>query len=125
MNNIFAFSSFLTFLGSWLLGIAVFVKNPKLPATRSFLLMCLSVGGWALCLSLKVLAVDKETAMFSSRLLYLFSLFIPISFFDFILDLLEIKERNKAVRKWFFVFIVIFLPFLFTPWFIRDLVPKA
>lgn len=63
----------------------VFLKATRREAGRIFALWCLSVGGWAFGVYEQTLAYDAEHALLWSRILHMFSSFIPVLFFHFIL----------------------------------------
>lgn len=110
---------------TFLLGLFVLHKDHTKPLNRSMAYVCFAVAFWALFYAPWQLAGDKESALLWVRLLMLGAIFIPITYFHFMINFLNIyKEKRKLLIAGYIATILVCFS-VFTPWFIRDLTLTA
>lgn len=116
----FAFTGLLNAIGSALLGLFVFFKNPKEKINQTFSLLCLSITLWALPYCFWQLANDEKTALFWSRVLMVGAIFIPVTFLHFVFSLLNLQEKRKLFLTLSYILASIFFILDFTPLFVKN-----
>ncbi len=109
---------------STILGLFVYFKNRKSATNKSFALFCLSMAAWSWAYIFWPEAPDKTTTFFWARALHIGAIFIPITYFCFTITLLNLYQEKKRILKFGYLLAFFFLIFSFSPFFIRDLVPK-
>jgi len=88
----------LTTLSYLILGIIVYVNNPKRELSRKFLIFCSCVAFWAFGYFITLLPfINYQTALISSRISHAVGAFIPIAFLHFTLIFLERKGAYRRV----------------------------
>jgi len=125
MEVFYDLSAIGTAIGGVLIGVFVYLKNPRSPVNRSFAMFLASIVLWSLPLFLCQVVKDKETALFWNRILHVGASLIPVTFLRYALIYLKQYERKRKLF-WFvaiYQFIIIALD-LFTPLLIKDMVPK-
>ena len=124
IEQLYIASSVITSIGSLALGIIVFLKNTKRKVNFVYLFTSLSVFIWSFALIICHLSPNINNALFWNRILHFGSIFIPITFFHFVVELLGVyKEKGRIL--WFGYFIALcFCLILFTDLFIKGLQPK-
>ncbi len=121
---IYVVASFITFLGSAFLGIFVYLKNKNSTLHQSYFLMSFSVAFWSLGLSLCHSSVSFQNALIWNRFLHTVAIFIPILYFNFILELLSLKKKKKKILATGYIFSFILAGFSFTALLIKSVEPK-
>jgi signal transduction histidine kinase len=103
-----------------LLAILVFLKrNDKI--SKHFLIFSIFCGGWALAIGVNFSdSASDAVALFTSRLGNAFALFIPISWYQFVLAFVEKESAFKRRIKVLYLLTLFVSLFSFTPWFIPD-----
>ena len=120
----FALSGLFIAITSIALGLFVFLKNKKAKVNQSFALFCVSVFVWSGFYILWPLAESKEGTLFWFRMLHVGSIFISITYFHFIVTWLGLYQKKKKAVFIGYCLAFFFLLFVFSPLFIKDMVPK-
>ena len=97
--------------------LIIFKRNDQI--SKRFLALSLFCTGWSLAIGINFSEnVSDFWALFSSRLGNVFALFIPVSWYHFILTF--VGKQNIFKRRIKFLYILVFTLslFSFTPWFI-------
>ncbi len=103
-----------------LLAILVFLKRNDQIGKR-FLIFSFFCAGWALAIGVNFSdSASDSLALFSSRLGNAFALFIPVSWYHFILTFVEKESFFKRRIKILYLFVFVISLFSFTAWFIPD-----
>ena len=91
---------------SGILGVFVYFKNRRDAVNRTFAQFCLAVVVWSYGYFMWQISMTPEGALFWSRGLMMGSIFIPITFFRFVITFLKIlqKEKRKLVTGYFLAF---------------------
>jgi len=123
--NSFAIATLMCAIINFGFSIFIYIKRQRNLITKTFALMCISIGVWSLGLFLQVTATEKTWGLFWTRLLYVGVIFIPIFFLHSILVLLDLHKEKRKILIFCYTFALLFLPFTFTKLFIKDVVPKV
>ena len=121
--NIFALSGFINGIIAILFGSFVYFSNRKGKANQLFGLMSASIAFWGISYGIWQMSTDKNTALFWVRMLSIGSTFIPIFFFHWVLNLLDLIKAKKKILILGYVLTFIFLFSSFSSLYIKDLVP--
>ncbi|MDI6717496.1 MAG: ATP-binding protein [Patescibacteria group bacterium] len=120
----YAITGLVNAVASTLIGIFVYF-NKKESINRAFAIFSFSVAFWSYGYFLWQISDSGSGALFWSRVLMAGAIFIPPTFFHFILTLLDRnKEKIKTVIFSYLLF-SIFLIFDFTNLFVKGVSPKA
>jgi len=122
--SFYYFSSLLNALTATFIGFFVYFNNRKSKTNQLFVLFCMGVAMWAYPYCFWPGAQDKATALLSFQLLHVGAIFLPIFYLHFILVWLNLYQEKKRVLKLGYLAGLILTPFVFTPLFIKDMVPK-
>ncbi|MDD4289994.1 MAG: histidine kinase N-terminal 7TM domain-containing protein, partial [Patescibacteria group bacterium] len=124
MIQFFAYSSLITAIASFCIGVFVIIKNSKSKLNILWFATSFSVGIWSFGLYREVLSSSENEALFWNRILYVGAIFIPIFLYHFIINLLEIE--NKRIWLLFVGYIASFVFFIlnFTKLFVSG-VPSS
>ena len=117
-------ASLLTALSSLLLGSYVFLRNKKRILNITYFLFNISIAIWSFGFAMTITAPDKTMGLFWVRFLNVGAILIPGLFLHFILALLEIDKKKRALLKFTYFIISIILVFNFTDLLIKDVAPK-
>ncbi len=117
-------SSFLIALGcDLLLGVAVFLANPRRPANASFLIQCIIIGSWLLTRDLAFSSTTAPEAIFWGRVCSAFALLI-VPAFELLRTAVAYDEKGwgEIIRRFRFWIISagIMAVLALTPFYIRD-----
>jgi two-component system nitrogen regulation sensor histidine kinase GlnL len=121
MNTSFIFSAALLGTLSLLSGVFVYAKNRTSTVNKTWMVLNFSASLWSWSLFARELSADKATALFFVRLCYVGAMFVPPLFFHFASSLIK-QPRGKSILG-FYLLSLIFLGFVFTPLFIKDVRP--
>jgi signal transduction histidine kinase len=122
MNSL-AISAFLTSYLSLILGGIVFFKRKKDSITISYSLLTLSFYVWIFGIGMEVIAPNKTIGFFWNKWLYSGAIYIPVFFVHFVQSYLN--KKNKIIIFLAYILSTVFLFFNFTPYFVKDIVPKG
>ena len=117
----FSITGLVNFTGILILALFVLIKNPRSKVNVRFFIFNLTVAGWSFGYIFWPLANNAQEALFWFRVLHASSTFISITFFHFVITLLNLK-KPKLLKLGYFGSLIIF-SFVFTPYFIEEMVP--
>lgn len=112
--NPYTIPPFLTSLAVLLLGSLVFIKDSRKKTNQAFLIWCLAVFAWLLFFSLSYSLQNEIFISIFGRLAYASVLFIPITFYIFVLHYLNIGKPPVPLSLIYLAYIALFLLILFT-----------
>jgi len=95
---LYTITAWLTCITAISVGILVYIKNPKRKVNRKWFFLSLSVSMWGLFLGFMFNANDAQTSLVHTRMLLFASIWIPITFYHFIIVLLDL-EKNKRQKN--------------------------
>ncbi len=107
------------------LGLGVYLKNRKSEVNKIFSLFCINVGIWGIFYFLWLMFINnKFSALFFARGINISAIFIPITYFHFILVFLKIYQKKKRVLL--FGYLLSFFLFVtgFTNLFVKSVKPE-
>lgn len=120
----FAFSGVINAVVSIVLGFFIFLRDRHNKANRSFALFCASIAAWSCPYVLWPMAKTAEETLRSFQLLHIGACFVPIFYFQFVLNWLDLYKEKRWILYFGYVTSTFFAFFVFSPLFIRDVVPK-
>lgn len=120
--NAYAWSSFITFVSVFFIGIGVFLYFPAGRINRRFALFSAAVAVWASGRVLYLTTASHEDALFWARFTIAGAVFIPTSFLYFVSEFLRVKAGGSLLFSGT-VSLILFLLNL-TPWMVKDVAPK-
>lgn len=120
----YAFTGLINAITSTFLGFLVYSKNRKDKVNQSFALFCLSVAVWSYAYYFWPGAQEKAAVLFWFQVLHIGAIFIPICYLHFVLVWINLYQEKKRVLKLGYLVSFILCFFVFTPLFIKDMVPK-
>ena len=86
--------------------------------------MSMAIALWSFSYSQEAIAAQKNIAYIWDRLLYSGCIFIPSTFFHFVMALINLdREKRKTIISFYLVSFV-FLILNYTPWFSTNVIPK-
>ncbi len=106
------------------LGLFVYLKDKKEPINKSFGFFCLSAAVWSFGYFLWQISNNAEEALFWSRELMVGAIFIPSTFFHFIVTFLDEKQNNKKLIIIAYLFSSFFFIINFTKFFVERVETK-
>ena len=121
--NALALSAFITSGVSLILGGLVFFRKRKDNITVSYTLLTISFFMWIFGIGMEVGAPDKNWGLFWNRWLYSGAIFVPTFFIHFVQSYLGKIKRTQLIAC--YIISTILLIFNFTPFFVKDVVPKG
>ncbi|MCP4138214.1 MAG: SpoIIE family protein phosphatase [bacterium] len=124
MNWYFPASALLNGITSLALSVYVLSQDTKKPINRSFSYYAFAMAFWSLSYFLWQFSNNKYDALFWTRMLMLGAIFIPPSFFHFIVNLLNLREKKKKELVFGYVLSVFFASISFSQLFIKDVVRR-
>ncbi len=121
--NPLSLSALFTAFTSLTLGGLIFFKERKDRVSLSYTLLTISFFVWIFGIGMEIEAPDKSWGFFWNRWLYSGAIFIPTFFIQFVqcsLNKVNIKTLGLA-----YVVSTVFFILNFTPFFVKDVVPKG
>mgnify|MGYP001571057207 CR=1 FL=1 len=118
-------SSLITAISSFLLGIFVYLRDKNNPTNKNWLLMSMSISVWTLgyCAMISG-SFDQTTTLFLDRISHIGAIFIPLFYLKFVISLLRKTKEYFRINRLSTIVCVLFLPTVFTKYFIADVVAK-
>ncbi|MGB9598585.1 MAG: histidine kinase N-terminal 7TM domain-containing protein, partial [Minisyncoccales bacterium] len=120
---LYAFSGLINALFSTFFGFLVYFKDKKSKVNQSFFRFCFAVALWSYGYFFWQLSSGPESALFWSRVLMMGSIFIPSTFFHFVINFLKIFEKEKRKLILAYLLSFFFFIFIFTPLFVAKVEP--
>lgn len=120
--NFYAVSALINFITSAVLGVFVIFKSRK-SKNVSFFIFCFFVALWSLNYIFWQIAKTPEDALFWSRILMAFAIFIPVAYLHFVYALVEILNKQKKFLIFSYLLFSLFLVSDATPYFISHTEP--
>jgi serine phosphatase RsbU (regulator of sigma subunit) len=119
----FRIGTLLNFLLSLLMGLFVFIKNPRLKTNRIFLYLSLCVASWALLMNIGLAAYQEEFALLFARLSNLSALMLSAVLLHFILSIIgkEEEKRKIIILSYLANTILIFLVLIYPHKFVGEM----
>jgi nitrogen-specific signal transduction histidine kinase/CheY-like chemotaxis protein len=115
--NAYAWSSLITFLSVFSIGIGVLLHHPEGKVNRQFALFSTSISIWAAGRVLYLTTSEPETALFWARFTIAGTVFIPTLFLHFISAFLKVQNKKALLLSYaasLFLFAI-----NFTPWMVK------
>ena len=106
-----------------LLGLVVYFKNKEANINKTFARFCVAVAIWSYCYFLWQISTTYESALFWSRALMMGSIFIPVTFFHFVITFLSLDQVKKKLLFFGYTLSFTFLILNFTPLFVKNVEP--
>ena len=101
--NPYAISPLLCAVFAFLLGSFVLSKNPKSSVNRSFALLCLETFWWQTCwFTIYYAGTDAQKDLIV-RVGYSLILFLPFTYYHFVVEFLGLRREMVWVRRFYFV----------------------
>ena len=120
--DIFAASGLVNVIVAAAFGLLVFLKNWKEKNNQLYFLMTISLTIWSFGYwRWLLISNDYSQALFWIRILSVGSLFIPIFYFHWIVNLLNVKKLNRFLLILSYVAVASILFYVNTPLFINSL----
>ncbi|MFA6535924.1 MAG: ATP-binding protein [Candidatus Paceibacterota bacterium] len=123
--EIFAISGLINGIVATAFGVLVILKNWKDRSNQLYFLMTAALALWSFSYWQWLLSSDYTTALFWVRTLSVGSLFIPIFFFHWVIQLTKNRTYNCVVLKIVYAIAVIIIFFVNSPLFIANLEGKS
>lgn len=121
--HFYAYSGLINGLLALFLGLMVYLRGRKNPLFQTFLLLNLSIAVWSLAYWRWLLQTEAEPALLWTRILDIGAIFIPITFFHWVMTLLERGKKNRVIITVGYLASLVFLVFSPTTHFIRTVEP--
>jgi len=121
--NPLAISAFFTALTCLILGGIVLFSKRGENISRSYALFVVAVFVWIFGIGMEIEAPNKSWGLFWNQWLYLGAIFIPTFFIQFVQSYLGKKKRILLISC--YTISIVLLIFNFTPFFVKDVVPKG
>ena len=120
----YAFSGLINGLISTVVGLFVYVRNPKDIRNRTFGLLCVGLAVWSYFYLLWRITPDGRLALLYVRGLMAGAIFIPVFSLHHVLAVLNrIDEKKKVLLAGYIVSSLFFIS-NFTPFFVKDIAPS-
>src|SRR3569832_2383992 len=116
MMNAYAWSSFITFISVFFIGIGVLLHDLEGKINRRFALFSTSIAVWAAGRVLYLTASDYDTALIWARITIAGTVFVPIFFLHFVFAFLKLKISRILIFS-YGASVVLLLTDL-TPWLV-------
>jgi two-component system NtrC family sensor kinase len=121
--NPLAISAFFTALTCLILGGIVLFSKRGENISRSYALFVVAVFIWISGIGMEIEAPNKSWGLFWNQWLYSGAIFIPTFFIQFVQSYLGKKKRILLISC--YTISIVLLIFNFTPFFVKDVVPKG
>lgn len=122
--NFYAITGAINAIAGATIGLFVYLKNRKADTNRRFALFCLSAAVWSFAYFFWQVAQTKEMALFWARGLMAGAIFIPITYFHFVVAFLQQQQKRKKLLIAGYALCLFFFLINFTPLFVKDVTPK-
>jgi len=123
--SFYALTALINAITSTVLGLFVYFKNKSAKTNQAFALFCLSTTVWSYAYCFWQLSNNADSALFWSRVLMAGAIFITISYFYFVLRLLNKINKGKKILIFGFLAFSFFFLANFTSLFVEGVRPKS
>ncbi len=122
MPSLYVITAWLTTFTASIVGILVYGKNPKRAVNKRWTVMSLSIAIWSLFLGFMFSSKDAKSGFMYSRILMIGANLIPITFYHFVLALLELhkEKRQRIIISLGYLVAILLLLLNFTPLFVKS-----
>ncbi len=121
VRDILVTSGIYSFITTLALGVFVYTRNRKNPLNIYFGIFALTVSCWSIGSSLENMIEDETTALWVLRGNYLFAVFLPTFFIQFVQFVAGISTVRRKWTIGSYILSIGLVPFVFTDLFIRRL----
>ncbi len=122
--EIFAFSGLINGIVAFFFGGLVFSKDWRNRRNQLYFLMTLAVGFWALSYWQWLSSSVEEDALMWIRYVALASMYIPLFFFHWITNILNVVKENRYVIRVSYVVVFALSTLAFTKYMVPSVEPK-
>ncbi len=119
----YAFSGLINGIVSLLFGILVYFGNKKAELNKKFVILCSVVFVWSFGYFFWQISDNTGSALFWSRVLMIGAIFIPVTYFHFVLVFLNKLKENRKLLTFIYILSFVFLILNFTPLFVKNVEP--
>lgn len=124
--NYYTISALVNFILSSTLGLVVFLKNPKSRVNLTFSFFACAVAFWSFSYYFWQIAESYNSALFWTKTLMSFAIFIPVFYLHFVFAFLGILNAKKILLiATYLIFFLFFLLNIFTSQFITGVKPLS
>ncbi|MCM8832129.1 MAG: hypothetical protein NC918_08065 [Candidatus Omnitrophica bacterium] len=116
--NFYSIPTFLGAIFSFILGFLILLKNKKSEQNISFFLMCLTVFLWLFSYTLVYSTKNDKIAIIFAKVACTAVIFLPITFYHFIIVFLNYKKEKIFVWLFYFLGLIFLYGFVFTRYFL-------
>ncbi len=120
----YAITGLINAIAGIAMGLFVYLSNKGKNINKKFSLFCLSATIWSLAYFIWQISATKEAALFWSHALMMGAIFIPITFFHFIVVFLNQQRKRRKILIIGYFLSFVFSVTNFTPFFIKDVTAK-
>lgn len=125
MNLFYHISSTITVVSTFILGTFVYLKSPRNTTNRTWFLLSISVASWSAGFGIMTSGIfNKNATLFIERLSHVGAIFIAVFYLYFMISLINKTEQYKGFIRLSYFFAFTLSIFVFSKWFIIDVVPK-
>lgn len=126
MLEFFIISSLINAFIFALMGFFVLLNNRKKKNNILYFFFCFAVVGWSISYALWLKSVNEENALFWTRMLNFFAIFIPLFFCHWVFNLLGLDKKKGHKIFLFLVYsaAAFFSAFAFHPYYVARVEPK-
>ena len=109
MSNLILISTSLTAILALTLGFFSLIKNPKSLVVRSWFWFSLAIVVWCAGYIGTILAINEIGALHSLRFVYIGAALIPVLFFNFVINFLNVNKKYQTIFAAGFVLAAVFI----------------
>jgi len=118
MTFLIGFFAYLIAAINLLLGVWIFIKNPKKITHISYCMLNIAYAVWAIPYGIWIFQTNEVKALFWSRMLNFGATLIPFFYFLWIVAILNILKQKKKLIYFIGFITLFFLSFSFSPYYI-------
>lgn len=113
----------LTALISFLLAIFIFSRGANKIINQTLAFFCLAIAVWTLGQALGAITTNKDLVLLFTRINVGAAVLVPAFYLHFVFSLLNLNEKLRKVLFLSYALAAVFVIFVFTPFFIKDVAP--
>jgi signal transduction histidine kinase len=123
MELFYAISAFVNALTSGLLAFWVYFSR-KETVGKVFAFFSFSITFWSIAYIFWPVAETMNEALISFRFLHIGAVFVSVAYLHFVSVWLDIYHKTKKIIFTGYAIAIVFIPFIFTDYFIKEMIPK-